>query len=192
MFKLKVKVFTAPVSFVITLTAFPTVSKPISANDSFPRVLVREDTPSTPPEEVFTGQFSTNASDLLANPHNERLNIEFSRYVNIEIGERSCDVVSYLASSFDSFRSSSSAFDSVFLPNTPASTITISVTTPTRGRQTVKLESEESIDPEFQKLCYGRINIAREVDSELHIQIHKPVQQSELELTIQNAWDMLN
>lgn len=192
MFKLKVKVFTSAVNFVITLTTLYTVSKPISANNSFSKVLVREDNPSTPTEEISDEQFSTNASDLLANPHNERSNIQFSRYVYLEIGERSCDVVSYLASSFDSFRSSSSAFDSVFLPNTPANTITISVTTPTRGRQTVKLESEESIDPEFQKLCYGRVNIAREVDSELYIQIHKPVQYLDLEVTIQNVWDILN
>jgi hypothetical protein len=193
MFKLKVKVFTIAVHFVITLTAFSTVSKPISANDSFPKVLVREDTPSTPPEEVFTGQFSTNASDLLANPHNERLNIEFSRYVNIEISERGCDVVLYLASFSASLAGSSARLlHSISYPNTPANTITISVTTPTRGRQIVKLESAESAVPESQKVCNETINLARKVDSLPHIQIPKSLQPSELELTIQNSWDILN
>jgi len=195
MCEIKTNAFTITVSVVVIFTAFSTVSKPISANDSFHEVLIREDNHSTPTEEISDGQFSTNASDLLVNPQNERLNIDLSGYVNIEIGERGCDVEFYLASSFASAFNSiflASAFDAVFVPNTPANTITISVTTPTRGRQTVKLESEESIDPKLQKICYGRLNIAREVDSWLHIQIPKPLRPSELELTIQNVWDMLN
>lgn len=162
-------------------------SKPTFANDSFHEILVREDNPSTPTEEISDWQFSTNTSDLLANPHNERLNIDFSRYVNIEIGERGCDVASGLATFF------ASVFYSVSLPNTPANTITISVTTPTRGRQTVKLESEEGAAPESQKTCDEIINKTIEIDRKLRIlQRHKPVRHSELELTIQNAWDILN
>jgi len=185
-YKLKEKIFIDTVFFVVTYIAFSTVSKPISANDSFPKVLIREDNPSTHTEEIWDEQFSTNASDLLANPHNEQLNIDFTRYVNIEISERGCDVVFYVARSFRS------VFYSVSRPNTPASTITIFVTTPTGERQTVKLESEESAVPESKKVCNETINVTRKRDSYVNIlQIHKPVQQSELELTIQNYWDRL-
>jgi len=198
MCEIKTNVFTIiesvfAISVVVIFTAFSTVSKPISANDSFPKVLVREDNPSTPTEEISDGQFSTNASDLLVNPQNERLNIDFSRYVYIEIGERGCDVASYLAisagSAFDA-----SVFYSVSLPNTPANTITISVTTPTRRRHTVKLESEEGAAPESQKACDEVINSTIEIHNKLNItilKIHQPVQESELELTIQNSWDIL-
>ncbi|MFP5271209.1 hypothetical protein [Coleofasciculus sp.] len=187
LYRLTGKIFIGTVFFIVTFTAFPTAIKPISANDFFPKVLVREDTPSTPTEEISDGQFSTNASDLdlLANPHNEQSNIDFSRYVNIEISERGCDVVFYVA------RYSASFYYSSFYPNAPAFTMTMFVTTPTGERQTVKLESAESAVPESQKVCNETINVTRKRDSWLHIQIPKPVQQSELELTIQNSWDIL-
>ena len=193
MCEIKINVSTIIAIIVVIFTAFPTVIKPISANDSLPKVLVREDNLSTPTEEISDGQFSTNASDLLTNPHNERLNIDLSGYVNIEIGERGCDVVLYLASFSASLAGSSASFlYSISYPNAPAFTMTMFITKPTGERQTVKLESAESAVPESQKVCNETINIAREVDSWLHIQIPKPLQPSELELTIQNSWDLLN
>jgi hypothetical protein len=185
LYRLTGKIFIGTVFFIVTFTVFPTAIKPISSNDSFPKLLVREDTPSTPTEEISDGQFSTNASDLLVNPHNEQLNIDFSKYVNIEISERGCDVVLYVA------RYSGSFYYSRSYPNAPAFTMTMFVTTPTGERKTVKLESLESAGPESQKACNETINMARKVDSLPHIQIPKPLQPSELELTIQNSWDIL-
>jgi len=103
-------------------------------------------------------------------------------------------VASYLAISAANIRASldASAFYSFSLLNlnTPAN-ITMSVTTPTRGKRIVKLES---IDPELQKTCNKVINSTIEIHNKLNIilNIHQPVQESELELTIQNTWNTFN
>jgi hypothetical protein len=176
---------------------FFTATKSASANDSYPKVLVREDSSSTPTEQISNEQFSFSASELLANLHNERLNInglniDVIRYVYLEISERGCDVASYLAISAAGIRAldvSASYSLALLNLNTPAN-ITISVTTPTRGKRIVKLES---IDPELQKTCNKLINSTIEIHNKLNITIlNQPVQKSELELTIQNTWNTFN
>ncbi|MFP5271208.1 hypothetical protein [Coleofasciculus sp.] len=196
---LTVKLLIIGASIIIMFIIFFAETKQILANDYFYEVLVREDNISTSTEEISGEQFSINDSDLLANIHNERLNIDgldidVSRYVYLEISERGCDVASGLAISAGSAFYIGS-FYSVSLPNTPANTITISVNTPTRGRQTVKLESEEGATPESQKTCDKVINSTIEIHNKLNItilKVHQPVQESELELTIQNTWNTFN
>lgn len=185
-YELKLKVFTITIIVVVIFTAF-LINKPILANESFPEMLVREDNYSTTTKENSGEQFSTNASDLLANSRSEQLNTDFNKYINIEIGEWSCNVTYGLATHIGS------VLLSIFSPNIPASTFSFSLSTPTRGRQTVKLESEESAAPELQELCYETINSIREIDSRLYTpQIHEPVKRSELELTIKKTWNKFN
>jgi hypothetical protein len=211
---LTVKLSVIGASIITTFITFLTETKPISANNSSLKVLVRENNLSTSIEEISGEPFSINASELVANLHNERLNIngsniDVSRYVNIEISERGCDVASYLAISAANIRASLDASASYYFNirasldasasysfsllnlNTPAN-ITMSVTTPTRGRRIVKLES---IDPELQKTCNKLINSTIEIHNSLNItilKVHQPVQESELELTIQNTWNTFN
>lgn len=186
---LSVKLFVTSTLIVTTLIVFIAKTKSISANDYVYEVLAREGNHLIVTEKKSGGQFTTNPSDLLSNSRNERLNINVSKYVHMEIGERGCNVGFYLA-----IIPGLSASYYISLSNTPASTFSFSLSTPNRGRQTVNLESEEGVTPDSQKACDEMINTTIERDRTFLriLQRHKPIQKSELELTIQNSWNVFN
>jgi hypothetical protein len=141
--------------------------------------------------------FSTEASDLFGIPQDSQADIErrieFMKNIryssNVEVGDRSC-YVNMKAGSGTARSGTASVEISVYASGVP--TFVFTLATPMHERQTVTLESEETVLSDHRKNCYSLINLARKYDILLsNLYMHKPKQPSNLELNTEDYWNPL-
>ncbi|MBW4636601.1 MAG: hypothetical protein KME30_33460 [Iphinoe sp. HA4291-MV1] len=188
-----VNLFIIGASVIAIFITFHTGTKQVSANFFTIKLLVANHNYLKSTEEDFAGELSTQAIDLLETSENNRFNIEFIKYQNadIEIGERSCSLASaQWHIKFGSTILNTGVFAYLYLADVPLNTAIFSVFTPTIRKETVNLESKETIFSSLNENCNSLINITKEHDS--FLLIHKPARNLELERNIQNSWPILN
>jgi hypothetical protein len=177
---------------IAIINAFFTSNNSAFANDYFDKAF-RKEYSYTTEKRILAEEFNTKASDLLISEENDGLSIQLLKYAssvfsnhNVEIGEYSC----YLGNSNTT---------SLYLNNQPIGRFMLSVYTPTQGKRSVSLKSNETIL--LKPLCNEIVNTGymliyktRQLDTKIiklrgNLDIQKQVQNPVLELNIKNNWN---
>jgi hypothetical protein len=160
--------------------------RPIYASDNFPVSRIKENKLPVLQEDVFDKDFSANNSSLFAESHSSQLKSEPEIFYanDIEISGHGCSVGVKVESRGASILAYAYTYTYMSLPDLPRQTLSIFV--PQFRKNTITLESDESVVSESHKACNQAINSAKQID--ILFRIRKIMSNSELETNIQNSW----